>query len=337
MKTWLVLAIVLVTSTGASAQDSLKPLAEALSRREREMRRYDMHWQWELTYMSSSRPTVADKADWQDCALHVAPFQHGWVVSVTRHYSSAPLEKETYENVLLIQTPTGYIGQEGGPGALVATPLGFRVEISLLPILLLSGLNPLRYAEPSSISISRDRRYLRVDATLLAELWRSAQPEQITIWLDTTRSLAPAKVVWASTSMSGEASVSTFVRQGSVWVPRTFNYTVSVGTVPRERLVYKLGRVEKASNQHPTWLREGEVISDWRLGLGESNLVWYPFRSWRLPTKSELLRLQSEQSAPTSPYESEKQRGSLFRLVPSTLLIVISALWYWRLRRRERA
>ncbi len=338
-KAWIVLAIVLVGSAEVYAQNSLKSLAESLSRREREFRRYAMHWRWDLTHLSSSRSTGEGeaKADWQGCTLRVAPFKHGWIVSGTRKYSSAPLKSESYQKVLLIETPTGYIGHEGGPGALVVTPLSFRAEISLLPTLMLSGLNPLRYMEPSSISVRREGAYTRVDATVDAELWRSTHPEQITLWLDTARSLAPVKLVWTSASMSGEVSVSTFVKRGSVSIPTSFTYAIFVGRVPHDRLVYRLDRVEKATNQQPTWLREGDVISDWRLGLGEANLVWYHFRNWRLPTKSALLQLQSEQSTLTPSHENGKRNEMLPRFMPSTLLILIGALWYWRLKVKKAA
>jgi len=134
-------------------------------------------------------------------------------------------------------------------------------------------------------------------------------------------------------------TVQKWTRFKGVWLPALIvdDRTTPVGT---ERRVWTLKQVTQPTRR-PLEIPRDYPVADYRLltaesGTGPENGDLRVAYTWTgsLPTEDELRRIRAEQLASRTNHQADG--GRLYvRLIPPLLLILIGALWYWRLRMKK--
>ncbi len=290
---WRIAAIGLISlcvQTPAQQQQT-ESLQHALQTRESEMRQLQLQYHVSLAWRKEAQGMNSQTGDSADATLVVDHFAQGTVMHFRGKRGTKAPKEEYYANVMLRESPVAYLWTDNN-STVVATHFGFHPETSLVPLILLSGVNPLRFAQPDTVQVRRTPRQLHVEFGLTADAALGGWSEgRLSVEFDPVRGMSPVKV--SSVDRSGKTitygEVKRLVKQNSVWLPQsvTFSHT-RMGL----QVTYHLQRASRSAGRAPNWLHEGVLVNDWRLGF--ENPIAYKFTEWTLPSVSELQQRQPE-------------------------------------------
>ncbi|MER3558438.1 MAG: hypothetical protein C4336_02455 [Armatimonadota bacterium] len=154
----------------------------------------------------------------------------------------------------------------------------------------------------------------------------------VRFFLDIDKGSAVSRIQFARVDASkpGEIRVDRWRRYRDTWLPVHIVLTGGAGGCEQELTLLE---VRDSPPTPPEWAAFRGVVTDVRPEVSGLRGVSYKLQG-RLPTLAEVKRMQERADTKTAPPSKGWQ---VWRLIPPLLLILIGALWYWRLRRRERA
>jgi hypothetical protein len=275
----------------------------ALQSREYKMHQWRLEYQISLEWQNEGDASGAQIEKRANATLVIDHFAHGVVLDFTGKRGPKARESEHYVNVFLLESPVGYVWTDNASSAIV-THFGFRPETSLVPLILLSGVNPLRFAQENTLAVKQTSQAVHVDFAIGPDARLGAWSERsLKLELSPSHGMAATRVLMLDDrgDTIGEGRIEHFTEQDGTWIPQSVTFwgvRVKVG--------YSLKQVSRSSSHAPDWLRANTLVSDWRLGFEQP--VFYHFTPWSLPSVDELRRLQQE-GQPNVP--KEKKGGAL--------------------------
>lgn len=296
----------------ASAEPDVNRVRDALSQRESQMRQVRTEWR-----VARQLGDVGGRATTQE-SLSIDSFAQGYRL-VFRDQGAGTLSTR-FDFALPLDTPVGYIVsftmQPSSPLAprpkgLLVTSLDF-VPPRFLGTIVLTGINPLRLLQQQTVQIETTGDLIVVRGKLAQGIFpddSGSDGSDMVLRLDPKRGMA---VVEADLLRPGRLPQKARVKQWEQWNGCWLAKFVSlIGNGAETRAEYALEAVRSSTGVSPPWAGEG--ISDHRLGsrIGES--VTYGF-TWKLPTLTELRRMQEQQYRPST--KEEEKRGTLQLLPP---------------------
>ena len=296
---WMVAMILALLCTHLPAQQDDAGFSQsALQSREYKVRQWRLEYEASLEWQNEDGEPDTRIEKRADATIVVDHFAQGIVLDFTGKRGPKARESEHYVNVLLLKSPVGYIWTDNASSAVV-THFGFRPETSLVPLVLLSGVNPLRFAQENILAVKRTPKAVYVEFALSPDARLGAWSERsLKLELSPSYGMAATRALLLDDrgDTISEGRAEHFIKRDGTWVPQSVTFT---GVRTRVKVVYSLKQVSRSSSHAPDWLRTGTLVSDWRLGF-ENQPVSYHFTPWSLPSVDELRRLQQErqQSAP---------------------------------------
>ncbi|NSW80271.1 MAG: hypothetical protein HPY54_14700 [Chthonomonadetes bacterium] len=308
--------VTLLAVSFACGQDSWKEIDILLLRKESAFSTVRSEWQ-----MEGGEQTIV-----------VDPFDRGYAFSAT--LSSPP---EIRQFVLIREQPYAYFCPM--LGGVVVQHLTWMHGTKLLPYL--AGLNLLRYVDKESpVQVTRKNDKVCLTGTLRKDFppivpGLSAR-EGIELVLDPAHdnAISEVQIFFGSRSQVIESlRVTEWQRRGNLWLPSV----VQIEHKASKPLTLRLKSTRSASTQPPDWFRPPMWVSDWRLGITKDQVITYQFKD-RLPGLDELesLRRQGKGVEQSLNVERHRLRGWGSAL-PPILLILVGALWHWRLKVKKLA
>ncbi len=294
-------------------QPDMNAVRTALAERERTMRQLFTRWDMTRSLPTFNRNTPNERTN-KKSLFTVDHFAEG-VHLVFQDIGDPPGTR--FDFALPVETPFGIIvyafPPDAKPNASPDTlPKGLFANFCnylpprLLGIVLLSGLNPLRFVDIKQMQVSEEGNMVVMRAPLAEDMRPHGRPiHTLVLKLDPQRAFSP---VWAQV-LAGDrpaetAAVLSSRKHGTCWLPETVTVEQDIETC---RLT--LREVQPSSGKAPWWAGQG--ISDWRLGSGMGETVRYGF-TWRLPSLREL---QQKMKDLREPAKGKSHSGGL-RLVP---------------------